>query len=94
MISEYDCLIVPLMTEKAMGSGRASTYMFKVHPQATKPDVARAVEKVFGVKVSKVNILNRKGKHKVFRGRRGETSPRRIATVCLSEGTINFEGGI
>lgn len=97
MISEYDCLIAPVMTEKAMkgGEGGNALYIFTVLPEATKLDVTRAVEKVFsGVKVASVNILNRNGKKKTFRGKRGETKPRKLAFVRLSEGSINFEGGI
>ena len=92
MISAYDCLIVPVMTEKSMKSA-GKTYIFQVDSRATKIDVRNAVEKVFNVKVSKVNVLNRGGKKKVFRNRRGETQARKFAMVNLSEGTINFEGG-
>lgn len=97
MISEYDVLIAPVMTEKAMkgGEGGSALYVFRILPEATKLDVTRAVEKVFsGVKVAAVNILNRGGKQKTFRGRRGETKSRKLAYVRLSEGSINFEGGI
>lgn len=92
MISEYDCLIAPVMTEKAMKGG---AYVFRVLPNATKHDIARAVEKVFsGVKVAGVSVLNRDGKKKTFRGKRGVTKSRKLAFVKLSEGSINFEGGI
>ena len=94
MMSEYDCLVAPVMTEKAMNSGKDGTYVFKVHSDATKLDISKAVEKVFKVKVSKVNVLNRNGKQKTFRNRKGLTKPRKIAVIRLSEGTINFECGI
>lgn len=93
MISEYDCLIVPVMTEKSMNA-LSGVHTFRVHADATKLDVRRAVEKIFNVKVDKVNILNRSGKKKNFRGRQGETEAKKFARVKLSEGTINFEGGI
>lgn len=96
MISAYDCLIAPVMTEKTMKGGEGKAlYTFNVLSEATKSDVARAVEKVFsGVKVDSVNILNRRGKKKTFRGKPGKTKPKKIAFVRLSEGSINFEGGI
>lgn len=96
MISEYDCLLAPVMTEKAAGAGGEGKpcYVFYIHREASKYDVARAVEKVFSdVKVASVNILNRKGKKKIFRGRRGERQPKRLAFVSLSKGSINFENG-
>lgn len=97
MISEYDCLIAPIVTEKAMKGcgGNRVCYVFSVLLNATKLDVARAVEKVFsGVKVFSVNILNRSGKKRIFKGKQGKTKSKKIAYVSLSEGTINFEGGI
>jgi large subunit ribosomal protein L23 len=95
MISEYDCLIAPVMTEKAMNSSKDGVYVFRIHPKATKFDVCRAVEKVFSVKVDAVNVSNRKGKKRLFRGRVGETKPRKLAVVRLAEGNvINFEGGV
>lgn len=97
MISAYDCLITPVMTEKASKAGAENgkpTYVFFVEQEACKQDVARAVEKVFpDVKVDSVNILNRKGKKKIFRGRRGQTKPRKFAYVRLSEGSIKIENG-
>lgn len=94
MISAYDCLIAPVMTEKTMSSQSEGVHVFRVHACANKFDVKRAVEEVFKVKVATVNILNRGGKKRVFRGRIGETASKKIAIVRLSEGTINFEGGI
>ncbi len=93
MISEYDCLVVPVMTEKSMNAGEG-VHVFKVNTNATKFDIKRAVEKVFKVKVAKVNVLNRGGKKKTFRGKVGETKSVKLARVHLSEGVINFEGGI
>lgn len=92
MISEYDCLLAPVMTEKSM-KNPTGIYVFKIHRCAQKLDVKKAVEKVFKVKVSDVNILNRNGKQKAFRGRRGMTDSRKLAFVRLSEGTINYEKG-
>lgn len=82
------------MTEKVMNAGKDGIYVFKVHSEATKLDVCKAVEKVFSVKVSKVNMLNRDGKRKKFRGKDGLTKPRKLAIVRLADGSINFEDGI
>lgn len=92
MISVYDCLIAPVMSEKTMAK-MEGVRVFKVNPSATKFDVRRAVEEIFKVKVASVNILNRGGKKKVFRGKFGRTEDRKFAVVRLSEGTIKFEGG-
>ena len=77
-----------------MNTPKEGVHTFKVNRDATKCDIKNAVEKIFKVKVAKVNVHNRSGKKKVFRGRYGKTSNEKIAIVTLSEGTINFEGGI
>jgi large subunit ribosomal protein L23 len=67
--------VVSEMTYKLMNQG---TYVFVVDPRATKVDVRRAVEEAFGVKVRKVNTLNRRGK--ATRNRRTNTVGRRADT--------------
>ena len=53
----HDIIIRPIITEKTMGGMPNKKYTFKVAKNATKIDIAKAVEEVFGVKVSKVNTL-------------------------------------
>jgi large subunit ribosomal protein L23 len=52
----------PVISEKTYGLMDRNVYVFVVDPKATKIDVRQAVEQAFGVKVDKVNTLNRKGK--------------------------------
>ena len=59
---------------------------FKVRPDATKPQIKEAVEKLFDVKVKRVNTLVREGKQKMFKGRRGQRSDSKRAIVTLEEG--------
>jgi large subunit ribosomal protein L23 len=94
MISAYDCLLSPVTTEKTTNFTKDSVYVFKIDVNATKSDVKMAVEKIFKVRVAKVNLFNRKGKRRTFRGRVGERELSKFAVVSLSEGTSNFEGGI
>ena len=60
--------------------------MFKVARTATKPQIKQAVEKLFDVKVTAVNTLNRKGKEKRFRGVVGRQSDTKRAIVTLADG--------
>jgi large subunit ribosomal protein L23 len=55
-------LIRPVVSEKSYGLMDRNVYTFVVDPRATKIDVRQAVERAFGVRVDKVNTLNRKGK--------------------------------
>jgi len=52
----------PVISEKTYGLMNQGVYVFVVDPRATKIEVRLAVEQAFGVKVEKVNTLNRKGK--------------------------------
>jgi large subunit ribosomal protein L23 len=60
--------------------------VFKVRLDATKPQIKKAVEKLFGVKVVAVNTLTRKGKTKRFRGIEGRQKDMKKAVVKLAEG--------
>ena len=82
----YDIIIAPLITEKATNASEFNKVVFKVAMTATKPQIKEAVEKLFDVKVKRVNTLRRRGKWKPFRGRYGQTSDTKRAIVTLEEG--------
>jgi large subunit ribosomal protein L23 len=82
----YDLIISPVITEKATAASDHSQVVFRVAPNATKPQIKEAVEKLFDVKVKRVNTLIHKGKTRMFRGRRGELSDVKKAVVTLEEG--------
>jgi len=75
MMDSRDIIITPLFTEKynSMNIGEKKTYIFKVHPSASRIQVKKAVEDIFNVRVEKVNTMNQRGKRKRlgrFEGRR------------------------
>ena len=82
----YDVILSPVITEKATMASEHSQVMFRVAAHATKPQIKEAVEKLFDVKVKRVNTLIRKGKVRHFRGVRGELSDVKKAIVTLEEG--------
>jgi len=82
----YDVLIAPVVTEKATTASEHNKVVFKVARSATKPQIKEAVEKLFDVKVTKVNTLIRKGKIRIFKGRPGELQSTKRAVVTLEEG--------
>lgn len=80
-------LLAPHVSEKAaILADAASQYVFKVEPTATKSEVKAAVESLFEVKVQSVNMINLKGKRKVFKGRKGQRNGVRKAIVRLAPG--------
>ena len=82
----YDIIVSPVVTEKATMASEHNKVVFKVASKATKPQIKEAVEKLFDVKVKRVNTLVRKGKTKVFRGNLGSQSDVKRAVVTLEEG--------
>ncbi len=82
----YDVLVAPVITEKATVLSENNQITFQVSVRATKPQIKRAVETLFGVKVKAVNTMNRKGKNKKFRGQPSKKNDIKRAIVTLEEG--------
>jgi len=82
----YDVILAPVITEKATMASEHNQVMFKVRKDATKPQIKEAVEKLFDVKVKRVNTLIRGGKVKAFKNRIGQQSDVKRAIVTLEEG--------
>jgi large subunit ribosomal protein L23 len=85
-LTAYDVILAPVITEKATAASEVNQVVFKVHPDATKPQIKAAIEKLFKVKVLSVNTLTRKGKVKQFRGMVGRQQDVKKAIVRLAEG--------
>ena len=93
--NHYDTILSPLITEKATQLSEQNKVVFKVALDATKEDIAAAVEALFKVRVTKVNTLIQKGKTKRFRGRPGRRSDIKKAIVTLQEGqSIDITTGL
>jgi large subunit ribosomal protein L23 len=91
----YTIIRSPLITEKMTILSEQNQVGFKVSIDATKPQIAAAVETLFNVKVTSVNTLIQKGKTKRFKGRPGVRSDVKKAIVTLAPGqTIDFTTGL
>jgi large subunit ribosomal protein L23 len=88
-----DILLAPVISEKSYGLLDEDKYTFVVHPDANKTQIKIAVEKVFGVKVSSVNTVNRQGKRKRTRAGFGKRPDTKRAIVTVREGRIEIFGG-
>ena len=82
MIPE-EIIIAPIVTEKSNDELQEGKYTFKVNKKATKVEIANAVEKLFGVKVLKVNTMNINGKKKRVGYNQGKTSDWKKAIVTI-----------
>ena len=78
-----DIIIAPVVTEKSNNELQEGKYTFKVNKKATKVDIAKAVEKLFNVKVLKVNTMTVKGKEKRVGRSVGMTSDWKKAIVTI-----------
>ncbi|HWV26397.1 MAG TPA: 50S ribosomal protein L23 [Aeromicrobium sp.] len=81
-----DVLIAPVVSEKSYNLLDDNKYTFIVHPDANKTEIKIAVEKIFGVKVTSVNTLNRKGKTRRTRNGLGQRKSTKRAIVSVAAG--------
>lgn len=87
MKSAYDVILAPVVSEKSFALiEQSNTYTFEVDPQANKEEIRDAVERIFGVKVVRVNTMNRTGKRVRFGYRYGKRKDTKRALVTLAEG--------
>ena len=94
-LQAYDVILSPVITEKSSEASESNHVVFRVRLDATKPQIKKAVETLFGVKVVTVNTLTRKGKTKRIRGIEGRQKDVKKAVVKLAEGeSIDVTTGI
>ncbi len=89
-------IIKPIITEASRDALAEKKYTFKVCSDATKPEIAKAVETMFGVKVANVNTISMKKKPKRLGVHFGYTSEWKKAVVTLTADskTIEFFDGL
>lgn len=91
----YKIITSPVVTEKSTRGSEHSKVTFNVSLDATKPEIKKAIEDIFKVKVKAVNTLRVKGKIKRFRGMLGQRSDRKKAIITLVEGSsIDIASGL
>jgi large subunit ribosomal protein L23 len=91
----YDTILAPVITEKATILSEQNKVVFRVAMDASKDEIAAAIEELFKVNVTKVNTMVTKGKTKRFRGIMGRRSDVKKAIVTLAEGqSIDITTGL
>ena len=94
-ISSIDSIIKPIITEKATVLSEQNKTVFQVHRGANKKNIKKNIEKIFKVKVTKVNIINLKPKKKFKQGKMSTKSGYKKAVVTLKKGqSIDLTTGI
>lgn len=94
MKDHREVLIAPVVSEKSYSMLDENKYTFLVAPSANKTEIKIAVEKIFKVRVLKVNTMNREGKRRITRFGNGKRSDTKRAIVQIAPGErIDIFGG-
>lgn len=87
-----EVILKPVLTEKSTQNLEEGKYTFKVDTRATKVQIRKAVEELFGVKVLKVSTMNYDGKEKgMGRGVKGRTAKFKKAVVTIDQNPVASE---
>ncbi len=91
----FDKIISPIVTEKSTNQSEFNKIVFKVNKTYNKKLIKKNIEKIFKVEVTKVNIVNKKSKIKLTRGRKVKKPGFKKAIVTLKKGqNIDLTTGI
>ena len=90
-MAAQDIIIRPIITEKSMIGATEKKYTFEVAKKANKIEIAKAVEEIFGVKVSKVNTVNVRGRLRRQGRNQGYTRSWKKAYVTLTQDSKEIE---
>ena len=91
----YDKIISPHITEKSTNLSEQNKIIFKVPHKANKNNLKKTIEKIFKVNVTKINIINKKSRTKLTRGRKVKVSGFKKAIVTIKKGqNIDLTTGI
>ena len=91
MTNPHDIIIKPVVTEQSMADMVEKKYTFVVAKSANKTEIKKAIEKVFGVNVEKVNTMNYDGKVKRMGRHEGRTASFKKAVVKLTADSKEIE---
>ena len=91
MNTPYDIIIKPVISERSMDDAQMRKYTFKVATWANKTQVKHALEEIFDIEISKVNVMNVKAKKKRQGRTMGMTSKSRKAIVTLKPTSKEIE---
>ena len=91
----YDKILSPIVTEKSTSLSDQNKIVFKVPDNANKENLKKNIEKIFKVNVTKINIINKKSRNKITRGRKVKVIGYKKAIITLQKGqNIDLTTGI
>ena len=91
----FDKIISPIVTEKSTNLSEQNKVVFKVSNSSNKLILKKNIEKIFKVNVTKINIIRKKAKNKLTRGRKVKIKGYKKAIITLKKGqSIDLTTGI
>ena len=91
----YDKILSPIVTEKSTSQSEQNKVVFKVPNSSNKLILKKNIEKIFKVNVTKINIIRKKAKNKLTRGRKVRIKGYKKAIITLKKGqNIDLTTGI
>ena len=91
----FDKILSPLVTEKSTNLSEHNKIIFKVNTNANKKTLKSNIEKIFKVNVTKINIINKKSRIKITRGKKVKVKGYKKAIITLKKGqNIDLTTGI
>ena len=94
-INYLDSIKSPVITEKATTLSDQNKVVFKVHKNASKNSIKKSIEKIFKVKVVKINTIKKKSKNKIVRNKYSKKKGFKKAIITLKKGqNIDLSTGV
>ena len=91
----YDKILSPLVTEKSTNLSDQNKIIFKVPNKTNKINLKKNIEKIFKVNITNINIINRKTRKKIVRGKKIKVTGYKKAIITLKKGqNIDLTTGI
>ena len=91
----YDKILSPVVTEKSTNMSEFNKVTFKVPFSSNKKSLKKTIEKLFKVNVTKVNIVNKKSRIKISRGKKIKKKGYKKVIVTLKKGqNIDLSTGL
>ena len=91
----YDKILSPMVTEKSTNLSEQNKIVFKVPREANKVNLKKNIEKIFKVNVTKINIINKKSRKKITKGKKVKVAGYKKAIITLKKGqSIDLTTGI
>ena len=94
-INLYDKILSPIVTEKSTNLSDQNKIVFRVPDNSNKKNLKKNIEKIFKVNVTKINIMNKKSRNKITRGKKVKVMGYKKAIITLQKGqNIDLTTGI